>query len=159
MSFIEAIRRVGRRRTRATSAASISSSGDSSAVSQSVLTFLSMGLTDGVEGLAANYRPSSKAQEFVTVSGEIINALKSGYENNFADNSVVMSMKVNGQSKRIELIQYERNVMMSLDQSTTLIQRITLAELYANVRNDMIQHPEIYGKDRYLTAIAAPEPR
>ncbi|MCD6026680.1 MAG: hypothetical protein K0R08_1199 [Solimicrobium sp.] len=131
---------------------------DSASVAKSVLLFLSLGLTNGAKILAETYTPKSKAQEFVMVSGEIFGALRREYNNQFVNDSVVMCMKVNHQPKRIELNQYGRDVMLSLDKCATIINSVTLAELYANVRNDMIKHPEIYGKDRHLTAISSPAP-
>ena len=132
--------------------------GTNSAVAKSVLNFISLGLTNGAELLSETYKPSSKVTEFVNVSLKILEALKRGYEQKFATNFVIISMKVNNTSKEIELTQLGRDVMLSLDNSTTIISSITLIELYANLRNDMIKHPEIYGKERQLTAISFPDP-
>jgi len=130
--------------------------GDDKAVAKAVLGFLSMGLTDGVETLRQYYNP--KVEEFVTVSGEIFGSLKREYENKFADDLVVLSMKVNSKQKQIELTQLGRDVMISLDGSTRVINNMTLIQLYANMRNDMINHGEVYGKDLELTALSSPKP-
>lgn len=146
------------RRKKGTAATSPNADNTNSAVAKSVLDFISLGLTNGAELLSTNYKPSSKVTEFVSVSLKILEALKRGYEQKFATNFVVISMKVNNKSKEIELTQLGRDVMLSLDNSTTIISSITLIELYANLRNDMIKHPEIYGKERQLTATSFPDP-
>jgi|GEM_PF-3974720 len=145
-------------RKKRTAATSQNADGNNAAVAKSVLNFISLGLTNGAELLAATYKPSSKVTEFVNVSLKILEALKRGYEHKFATNFVLISMKVNNQSKEIELTQLGRDVMLSLGNSTTIISSITLIELYANLRNDMIKHPEIYGKERQLTATSYPDP-
>jgi hypothetical protein len=133
--------------------------GDAASVAKSVLNFLSLGLTNGAEYLAEHYQPREKVEEYVTVSNEIITALKREHDNRYANDSVTMFMKVNGQQKRIELTQYGQHVMMSLDGQSVMINNMTLPELYANIRYDMIHHPEIFGKERQRTAMAFPEPR
>lgn len=158
MDFIRRIRKVDRSSVNRKSIGTTERVGDDAAVARSVLSFLSYALTNGAEELSYSYSPE-KTQEFVLVSEEIVGALKREYENRFANDSVVMLMKVNYRSKRVELTQVGRDVMLSLDNTTTRISSITLTELYANIRNDMIKHPEIYGKDRQLTAMSCPEPR
>ncbi len=157
--FTYAISRIRNRKSRRKKVAlATEQSDDSAAVAKSVLVFLSMGLTDGVETLQQNYTPGSKVKEFVTVSGEILGSLKREYENRFANDSVTMSMKVNSKQKQIELTQLGRNVMLSLDNCATVINNMTLMQLYANMRNDIIKHAEVYGRDLELTALSAPEP-
>ena len=146
------------RRKKKTAATPANADSNNSAVAKSVLNFISLGLTNGAEILGETYKPSSKVTEFVNVSLKILEALKRGYEHKFAASFVVISMKVNNSSKEIELTQLGRDVMLSLDNSTTIISSITLAELYANLRNDMIKHPEIYGKERQSTASSFPDP-
>lgn len=133
--------------------------GSSASVSQSVLNFLAFGLTEGAESLAENWTPRSKVNEYVIVSKEMFSSLKLGHDNKFKNDSVMLSMKVNGKQKQIELVQLGRNVMMTLDESTIIIKNITLTEIYAKMRNDIIRHADIYGKDLQLTAITSPAPR
>lgn len=146
------------RRKKRTATTSPDSDKNDSAVAKSVLDFISLGLTNGAELLATTYKPSSKVAEFVSVSLKILEALKDGYDHKFSTNFVAISLKVNNKSKEIELTQLGRDVMLSLDNATTVISSITLIELYANLRNDMIKHPEIYGKERQLTATSFPAP-
>jgi hypothetical protein len=129
----------------------------SASVAKAVLAFLALGLTDGIESITKSYK-TTKVDEFVTVSKAILNSLKQGYENKFSSDFVVMSMKVNDQQKQIELTQLGRNVMLSLDTTTDIITSITLTEIYANLRNDIIKHPEIYGKELHLVANSFPDP-
>jgi len=145
------------RRKKRKHAEKVPSGGDSASVAKAVLAFLAVGLTNGAESIAKNYK-STKLDEFVTVSGAILTALKNGYEQNFSSDFVVMSMKVNHQSKDIELTQLGRDVMLSLGASTDIIISITLTELYANLRYDIIKHPDIYGKELHLIAVSYPDP-
>ncbi len=131
----------------------------SPAVAKSVLNFLSYGLTEGAESLRQNHSRGSKVDEFVIVSGEILGALKREYEKNFPDDSVTLCMRVNHELKRIELIGLGHHVMMTLDGTSIMINNTSLAELYANIRNDIIKHGEIYGKDLQLTAFSSPAPK
>jgi len=145
------------RRKKRKHAEKIAPESDNASVAKAVLAFLALGLTGGAESIAKNYKPM-KVDEFVTVSGAILTALKNGYEHKFSSDFVVMSMKVNHQSKDIELTQLGRDVMLSLGTSTDIIISITLTELYANLRYDVIKHPEIYGKELHLIATSFPDP-
>lgn len=145
------------RRKKRKHAEKIDPGSDSASVAKAVLAFLAVGLTDGAESIAKNYKPT-KLDEFVTVSGAILTALKHGYEQNFSSDFVVLSMKVNHQSKDIELTQLGRDVMLSLGTTTNIIISITLTEVYANLRYDIIKHPEIYGQALHQIAISYPDP-
>jgi hypothetical protein len=145
------------RRKKRKSAEDINAGKTSPSVAKAVLAFLALGLTDGIESIIQSYKPT-KVDEFVTVSKAILNALKKGYESKFSGDFVVMSMKVNEQQKQIELTQLGRNVMLSLDATTDIITNITLTEIYANLRKDIIKHPEIYGKELHLVASTFPDP-
>lgn len=146
-----------RRKKRIATPEKIDKASNDLSVAYSVLMFISLGLTNGAESLSEKYK-STKITEFVAVSLKLLDALKQGYEHKFASNFVAISVKVNNQSKDIEMIQLGRDVMLSLGGAATVINNITLVELYANLRHDMIKHPEIYGQDRQSTALSYPEP-
>lgn len=126
-------------------------------VAKAVLAFLALGLTDGIDSIIQSYKPT-KIDEFVTVSKAMLTALKQGFENKFASDFVVMSMKVNEQQKQIQLTRLGRNVMLSLDDSTDVITNITLTDIYAKLRKDVIKHPEVYGKELHVLASSLPDP-
>lgn len=129
-----------------------------SSTAKSVLNFLSFGLTYGAESLRDRYKPSTKVNEFVAVSGQILSALKHRYDERFVSDSVVLSMHINAKSKQITLTQVGQNVMLVLDNHSAIITHTTLTELYANMRNDIIKHGEIYGEDLRSIATSFPAP-
>jgi hypothetical protein len=131
---------------------------DNASVAQSVLDFLALGLTHGAEALKKRYKPSSKINEFVDVSGEILKTLKHKYDEHLSSDSVAMRMHVNHQLKQIQLTQVGRDVMLAMDGRIAIISNITLTQLYANVRNDIIKHEAIYGKKLQLMAASFPAP-
>lgn len=124
------------------------------ATANKVLQFLSHGLTFGVESLASHYRPSNKVDEFVAVSGAILSALKS-HDTHFSD-AVVISVHVNEVPKLIKLMQIGEHVLLALDGYQTIISLITLDEIYLRLRNDIIHHEQIYGKDVHMMAASSP---
>src|SRR5690348_14841878 len=87
---------------------------NSAAVANAVLGFLTVGLSGGAQNIAENYQPSSKVDEFVTVSKQILQSLKEGYQQNFASHFVEISMKVNDQTTCIEITQVGPDIMLSL---------------------------------------------
>ena len=116
-----------------------------SATAKSVLKFLVYGLIHGAVSLATQYKPSSKVDEFVAVSGQILAALHRHNAEKYSSDSVQLSLHINGQSKLVELNQMGRDVLLSLDGNTAIIGHTTLAILYTQLRNDMVLHGEIYG--------------
>jgi hypothetical protein len=123
-----------------------------------VLNFLSYGLTYGARTLAEKYQPSSKAGEFVAVSGQILNALKHHHDNKFSSDAVVLTMHVNTQLKKIEMTQVGNNVMLTLEDNASVIRHTTLVQLYAFLRNDMIKNGDRYGKELQVIASSYPTP-
>jgi len=127
-----------------------------SATAKNVLNFLSFGLTYGAEILRDRYQPSSKVNEFIAVSGQLLEALKNHHNERLMSDSVVISVHINTMQKQIELTQIGRDVMLSLDGSSTIITHVNFAELYANLRNDIIGHGAIYGQPLHALAESYP---
>ena len=130
---------------------------ESASVARGVLGLLGTGISEGALALQRRY-PHEKVNEFVDVTGEILAALKNGYETNFATGSVTMSMRVNNKLKQFELIQHGRTVTLHMDKYATRLNHTTLTQLYLNLREDIITFAEVYGKDLQLTARSCPAP-
>ena len=116
-----------------------------SATAKSVLKFLAYGLIHGAASLATQYKPHSKVDEFIAVSGQILTALHRHNAEKYSSDSVQLALHINGQSKLVKLNQMGRDVLLSLDGNTAIIGHTTLAILYAQLRSDMVRHGEIYG--------------
>jgi len=114
-----------------------------SATAKKVLQFLSHGLTCGAQSLASHYRPQSKVNEFVAVSGSILQGLKQ-HAGNTSD-AVEISMHINGMEKKIRFIQVGDHVMLTLDGCESLISLTTLEQLCCSLRDDILKHEDIYG--------------
>jgi hypothetical protein len=123
-----------------------------------VLNFLSYGLTYGARSLAEKYQASGKANEFVAVSGQILNALKRHHDDKFSSDAVVLTMHINAQLKTIEVTQVGNNVMLTLEDNACVISHTTLLQLYAFLRNDMIKNGDRYGEELQLLASSYPTP-
>jgi hypothetical protein len=118
-----------------------------SATANNVLKFLTFGLTYGAASLRDRYQPATKIDEFVAVSGQILTALKRHHDAGLRSSSVVLSLHINALPKQITMTEVGPNVMLALEESSTLITQTTLNELYLNMRNDVIAHGDIYGAD------------
>lgn len=115
------------------------------ATAKSVLLFLSHGLTYGAVSLSQRYSPKSKVNEFVAVSGSILNGLKQRRQTLPLADSVVVSVHINDAMKSIELKQVGEHVMLVLDDNSTIISLTTLDQIYISLRDDMVNHGDIYG--------------
>lgn len=122
------------------------------ATAKNVLNFLTHGLTYGAVSLRDRYKPSTKINEFVAVSGQILTALKQHHDARPGSDSVVLSLHINGLPKQVTLTEVGQNVILVLDGSSSLIVQTTLADLYINLRNDVARHGEIYGSGLQATA-------
>ena len=127
------------------------------ATAKKVLQFISHGLTYGAVSLASHYQPKEKVFEFVAVSGSILGALKRHQAAAHLTETVVISVHVNNSQRQIKLNQAGEHVMLTLDGCEAIINLATLEQLYANLRDDILKHGEIYGKNLQRLASAHTE--
>ena len=107
------------------------------ATAKKVLQFLAHGLTYGVESLASHYQPKAKVNEFIAVSGAILDALQSPQAH--LTGVVKISVHVNEAQKYIQLMQVGEHVMLALDGYQICLSLTTLEEIYHRLRDDIIQ--------------------
>ena len=135
----------------------VDASEENAAIARGVLGLVGLGICKGAGTLQRHYR-HTKVNEFVDVSGEILAALKKGYENNFPKGSVTMCMRVNHKLKQFELIQLGGEVTLRMDKYETKLGNTTLTKLYATMREDILLFPDVYGQDLQITARSYPDP-
>lgn len=126
------------------------------ATAKKVLQFVCYGLTYGAQRLANHYKPRSKVSEFVAVSGAILGGLKPQPGKPRATDSMAISVHVNDSQKEIRFMQVGDHVMLVLDGCEAFISFTTLDQIYTSLRNDMLNHADIYGKGLQATALSYP---
>ena len=125
------------------------------ATAEKVLQFMRYGLTYGAAQLASHYQPRSKVNEFVAVSGAILKGLQSGHAR--STDPIAISVHVNDNLKEIRFMQVGDHVMLVLEDCEAFISFTTLDQVYASLRNDIIKHPDIYGKALQASALSCPD--
>jgi len=129
------------------------------ATATKVLKFLAHGLTFGAESLGKHYPPESKVNEFVAVSGAILKGLMPTATDLPLADSIIISVHVNDYSKQIKFMQIGDHVMLVLDGCEHIITLATLSQIYSSLRQDILNHAEIYGEHLRMIASSCPASR